>query len=244
MKQGPLRSRFLLPFMLMAVVSVVLPRGLQAQAAPKVGDSVQVNTGFGWIDGKITKVNGNSYYVHTAAGDVWKSYPTELRKSGAPNAEDRANGRYQLHDKVKVHVDGQWVDGEIVTTMGQDYQVKLPGNRTAWASPQDLRYEGTAAAPQAAKGGVPPKPGMTSCAGKLEGRYSNSGGFGNFTVQFHAGEATMTDPSGQGEKLECWISGKKVILRKAGAPQEDMPININDDGTLDTPLGEIKRKGS
>ena len=30
----------------------------------KIGDTVKINTAFGWIDAKVLKVNGNSYYVH------------------------------------------------------------------------------------------------------------------------------------------------------------------------------------
>src|ERR1700676_189246 len=69
----------------------------------KVGDSVQVNTAFVWMDAKILRVNGNQYLVHAQSGaDVWKPYPTELRRIGPINAEDRANGLYDLHDKVQV----------------------------------------------------------------------------------------------------------------------------------------------
>jgi len=39
-------------------------------------------------------------------------------------------------------------------------------------------------------------------------------------------------------------SGSKIILHKPGAPNEDMPIEINDDGTLDTPMGEVRKKSS
>ena len=36
--------------------------------------------------------------------------------------------------------------------------------------------------------------------------------------------------------LECWVSGDKIILHKPGdSPHKDMPIDINSDGTLQTP---------
>src|SRR5262245_48839304 len=74
--------------------------GSQAPAAQtgiggfKVGDTVQIDTAFGWMDAKVVRVNGgNSYLVHAQAGaDVVKSYPTELRRIGPITAEDRANG--------------------------------------------------------------------------------------------------------------------------------------------------------
>lgn len=83
------------------------------------------------------------------------------------------------------------------------------------------------------------------CGSKPQGRYASSTGFATFTVLFSGGgKATITDPSGQGQVMECWISGGKIILHKPGESQTDMPIDVNDDGTLDTPLGELRRKGS
>jgi hypothetical protein len=257
MRLGPLQ--FVFPGIFAVLLSLPAGVAVGAMAPPgvemgqsqgggyKIGDKVQVNTGFGWVAAQILKVDGNRYYVHTGAGDVWKYYPAEVRGAGgAPSAQDRANGHYQLHDKVQVHVDGHWETGEIVTTMGQEYQIKLPGNRETWAGPENIKYAGAAgAAPAAAaQGGVPPKPGMTSCAGKIEGRYSNSGGLGSVTIVFRLGKATLADPSGQGEVLECWMSGDKIILHKPGQSNLDMPISINNDGTLDTPLGEIRKKGN
>ena len=41
------------------------------------------------------------------------------------------------------------------------------------------------------------------------------------------------------------MPGDKIILHKPGdSPNQDMPIDINSDGTLQTPLGEIKKKGN
>jgi hypothetical protein len=216
-----------------------------AQSSFKAGDHVQINSPWGWIDATVTRVNGNSYFVHSAAGDMWKTYPDDVRGTGPQTAQDRANGHYQLHDRVQVNVQGQWIDGEVITVMGTDYQVKLPGNREAWANPGQLRFVGEAQAPPVAKGGQPPAAGMTPCGPKLQGRYSTAGGgFGMFTILFNSSKATVTDPTGQGEILECWTNGSKIILHKPGAPNEDFPIDINNDGTLDTPLGEIRKKGN
>src|ERR1700722_2966150 len=240
MRLGPLQ--FVFPGIFAVLLSLPTSVAVAATAPPagelghvhgggyKVGDKVQVKTGFGWVAAQILKVDGNRYYVHTGAGDVWKYYPAEVRGAGSLTAQDRANGHYQLHDKVQVHVDGHWESGEIVTTMGQDYQIKLAGNRETWATPENMRYAGAAAAaPATAQGGVPPKPGMTSCAGKIEGRYSNSGGLGSLTIVFRSGKATLADPSGQGGVLECWMGGDKIILHKPGQSNLDMPISINND---------------
>lgn len=225
-----------------------------AQAPPqagvggfKVGDTVQIDTAFGWGDAKVLKINGDSYYVHTQAGaDVWKTYPSELRRIGPINAEDRAHGLYAMHDRVQVNVQGQWVDGEIITERGMEYQVQLTGNRAAWASGQNIRLVMTAdkAAPQAPKPGTPPKAGLISCAGKIEGRYSSSGGFGGLSITFRSGKASMSGLTGD-EEFECWTGGGKIILHKAGeSDATDIPIDINNDGSLDTPLGEIRKKGN
>jgi len=54
----------------------------------------------------------------------------------------------------------------------------------------------------------------------------------------------MGDMIGGEEILACWTAGDKMILREAGKPQSDMSIDINDDGTLQTPIwGELKKKG-
>jgi len=79
---------------------------------------------------------------------------------------------------------------------------------------------------------------MVSCAGKIEGRYSSSQ-VGAFTIVFRQGKAQLKMYGDADEEVECWTSGSKIILHKPRAPNEDMPIEINDDGTLDTPMGEV-----
>ena len=105
----------------------------------KVGDAVEVVTGSGWTRGKVVAVNGNSYRVLVYGVQVTKDYPAEVRRLGAASARDHAQGQYRLGDRVEVNVGGRSISGRIVTEMGQDYQVELPGNRTAWATPNNLR---------------------------------------------------------------------------------------------------------
>jgi hypothetical protein len=63
------------------------------------------------------------------------------------------------------------------------------------------------------------------------------------SIEFRSGKASMLAVNGT-DDYECWMGGGKIWLHKPGdAPDRDMPIDINDDGTLDTPLGEIKKKG-
>jgi hypothetical protein len=242
---------------LLPLCHVQTPQDVQADAHPparppsqassngiKVGDAVEVVTGSGWTPAKVVAINGNSYRVVVYGVQVTKDYPAEVRRVGGASAQDHANGQYRLGDRVQVNVGGQWVDAKIVTEMGMEYQVELPGNRTAWANPQNLRPGAPAPAAAAPKAGVPPKPGMTSCAGKVEGRYATTGNFGAFQITFRSGKATMTDVGGNDEVFECWMGDGKILLHQPAHANLDMPIDLNNDGTLQTPLGEIKKKGN
>ncbi len=66
------------------------------------------------------------------------------------------------------------------------------------------------------------------------------------TIVFRSGKAIMTDQIGDNNlELECWMSVDRVYLHKPGeSASQDMPLDINDDGTLQLPFGELKRKGS
>jgi hypothetical protein len=214
----------------------------------KVGDTVQINTAFGWANAKVLQVNGNNYLVHSETGaDVWKPYPSELRRIGPLNAEDHANGLYDLHDRVQVLFQGKWVDSEVITTraLGQEYEVTLPGNQTVWASPKDMKFVSVAPPKPVTKAGVPPKPGFISCAGKIEGRYTMSNGGPGLRIVFQAGKANIDSPLGA-EERECWISGNQIILRLVGDflnGGQDLSFDLNKDGTLDsTEFGELKKK--
>jgi hypothetical protein len=210
----------------------------------KVGEEVLINTGQGWMKGTILSANGNVYRVRSQIGiDTTKIYPDEVRRTGPLTAKDRAAGQYNLHEAVQVNVNGTWVDGEIIATSGMEYQVQLPGRRTVWANPQAMRLGAAPVNAAAPKSGVPPKPGLSSCAGKIEGRYATTGGFASMTIVFRSGKAIMRAPFGEDDELECWMGGGRVYLHKPGESQ-DMPLDINDDGTLQSPFGELKRKGN
>ncbi len=45
-------------------------------------------------------------------------------------------------------------------------------------------------------------------------------------------------------EAECWTGGGMIYLRWVDGSKYDFPIDINDDGTIDTPEGESKKKGS
>src|SRR5579863_610491 len=214
----------------------------------KVGDTVQINTAFGWMNAKVLQVNGANYFVHADSGaDVWKPYPSELRRIGKLNAEDRAHGLYDLHDRVQVLYQGKWVDSEVVTTfaLGNRYEVTLPGNQTGYATPQDMRFVSVAPPPPTTKAGVPPKPGFVSCAGKFDGRYGSATGGPGPRIVFQGGKASVDDVLSK-EERECWVNGSQMILRLVGDITnggQDIELDINKDGTLDSAIfGEFKKK--
>jgi hypothetical protein len=214
----------------------------------KVGDTVQINTAFGWMNAKVLQVNGASYYVHADSGaDVWKPYPSEVRRIGPLNAEDRAHGLYALHDRVQVLFQGRWVDSEVITTfaLGDRYEVTLPGNQTGYATPQDMRFVSVAPPQAVTKAGVAPKPGFVSCGGKFDGRYGSANGGPGPRIVFQAGKATVDDGLSN-EQRECWINGSQMILRLVGDITNggaDIEFDINKDGTLDSAIfGELKKK--
>lgn len=180
------------------------------------------------------------------------SAATALAQGAAPERV------YHLHDKVQVNVRGQgWFDGEIVSIaegIETEYKVAVSGNRFALASYRDLRF--VAAAPAAAPAlGKPPKPGLASCAGKFEGRYGPAGGGPGPTIVFRSGKAMVREPDmvmtdgklsamSSDHEAECWTGNGKIYLRWLDGSAFDFPIDVNDDGTIDTPEGTLKKKGS
>ena len=102
----------------------------------------------------------------------------------------------------------------------------------------------------------PPRPGLASCAGKFEGRYaSQAGSAGLVTITFRSGKATVREPDAvmrdgklaalySEREAECWYGGGKIYLRWLNGDTDEFPIDVNDDETLDTTYGELKKKGS
>jgi hypothetical protein len=227
--------------------------GAEAKASPqadtngfKIGETVSVATAGGWYAAVILRANGDSYFVRLGPSiEVWKSYPTELRRIGPLTDVDKARGLFALHEKVQVNVEGKWVEGEIIAELGMEYQVQLADNRSAWASAQHMRRVAAPAKAAPLAAGGPPKPGLKSCGGKFDGRYASAtSAMGSFQIVFRSGKATLKS-LGDAEEFECWMDGEKIYLHKTGESTDtDMPIDINNDGTLETPLGEIKKKGN
>jgi hypothetical protein len=220
----------------------------------KVGDTVRVLID-GWQEAKIIEVHGRSYLVHLPSGiNVSKMWPYEIHRLGKLTAEDHAAGQYDLHDRVQVLVNGKWMEGEI---RGQNnvnmYDIKVPGVDTGFGSDivnttaENIRMSTTPAAPPPAQraAGQAPKPGLVSCAGKYEGRWEHVSGMGGMKVVFRSGKATITEGLGGEMPFDCFTGDGKVAFYKAGSfTPFSYDFDINLDGTLQTPLGAIKKMGN
>ncbi len=221
----------------------------------KVGDTVRLPLG----DGKILQVRGREYFVRNANGvEIWMSYPEQIRRIGKLTAEDHALGQYDAHDWVQVLVEGKWLQAEVVNQSDNVYTMKLANGHEVDTSAQFMRPSTPppVVKPPAFQFGVPPKPGVVSCTGKFEGRYSSAAGSpGMVTITFRSGKATLREPDmvmtdgklsamSSEKEAECWTGGGKIYLKWIDGANYDFPIDINDDGTLDTQLGELKKKGN
>jgi hypothetical protein len=220
----------------------------------KVGDTVRVLID-GWQEATVLEVHGRSYLVHLPSGiDVSKLWPYEVHRLGKLTAEDHAAGQYDLHDRVQVLVNGRWLEGEI---RGQNnvnmYDIKVPGVDTGFGSdivnttPENIRMSTTPAPPPPAQraAGQVPKPGLVSCAGKYEGRWEHVSGMGGMKVVFRSGKATITEGLSGEMPFDCFTGDGKVVFYKAGSfTPFSYDFDINLDGTLQTPLGAIKKMGN
>jgi len=231
------------------------PAQAASQAGPggfKVGDTVRILSD-GWQDAKVLQVRGNSYFVQLNNGiQVSKFWPMEVRRGGKLTAEDHAVGQYDLHDRVQVLVNGRWMEGEIRGQNLNMYDIKVPGVDTGFGSdivnttPENIRMSTTPAPPPPAKraAGQPPKAGLASCAGKYEGRWESTSGFGGNRFVFRSGKVTVTEGVNELAPFDCWMGGGEVLLYEPGSFKPSETLQVNTDGTLQTELGAIKKMGN
>jgi hypothetical protein len=218
----------------------------------KVGDTVSVLVD-GWQEAKVLQVHGNSYFVQLPNGiQVSKLWPIEVHRAGKLTPADHAAGQYDLHDRVQVLVNGKWMEGEIRGQHVNMYDIKVAGIDTGFGSDvvnttaDNIRMSTPAPLPPAQRAdGQPPKPGLTSCRGKYEGRWEHVSGMGGMTVIFRSGKVTITGGLGADEQFDCFLGDGKLILYKPGSfTPFSYGFDINNDGTLQTPLGAIKKIGN
>jgi len=229
------------------VVGLGLLMPASAQNAVAVGDIVQTGMNGQSVVGEVTRIRGNTADLNLGQNNVSQLVTFDnlkvLQKSGAG-----AKSTCAIGDTVRVpYVANTVMTGRLMKTNGDYCEFDASGSGfTGWAKCSEVRPAsgGTCAPAVAATGragaATPPRPGLVSCAGKFEGRYAPSTGLVGLTIVFRSGKATLSGPLMDNETFDCWTGGGKIILHKQG--EDDLPIDINDDGTLDTPLGELKKK--
>jgi hypothetical protein len=143
-----------------------------------------------------------------------------------------ASPHFKVGDMVEVLLFGEWTKGQLLAIDRRQYNVQLPDGAKYWMSGAQVRK-----VMPPTPSGQPPKPGLTSCSGKMDGKYSSPSGFPS--IVFHSGKASV-----QGDdEVECWMGAGKIYLHSTGTrADQDFVMGIKSDGTLDTPLGEIRKK--
>ena len=219
-----------------------------------VGDIVETNLNGSRVIGEVTRTAG-------AVADLNVGQNNKVPLLGVANlkvvqkAGTGGKSSCSVGDQVQVrYVANTLLAGRILKTNGAYCEIDSSGSGfTGWSTCSDvLRASGTCAPPApagqaragaaASAGAQPPRPGLTSCAGKIEGRYSSTLGQGGLTIEFRSGKATVKGPLLGDEVADCWTSGTKIVLHNANEP-EDLELDINKDGSIDTPFGEIRKKG-
>jgi hypothetical protein len=223
-----------------------------AQNAIAVGDIVQTGVNGQNVVGEVIRIRGNTADLNLGQNNVSQLVAFEhikvLQKAGAGTKATCAVG-----ETVRVpYVANTVMTGRLMKTNGDYCEFDSSGSGfTGWAKCSEIRRAaGGTCAPSAVAAGragaagaaTPPRQGLVSCAGKFEGRYAPSNGLIGLTIVFRTGKATLSGPLMDNETFDCWTGGGKIILKKPGG--DELPIDINDDGTLDTPLGELKKKSS
>jgi hypothetical protein len=221
----------------------VFPAAARAQGSIDInpGDTVNVATGQGFVLAIVVGRDQHIFNVRIINGPtVFKRYPAELRRRGKTTAYDHANGIYDVDDRVQVLYEGRWIDSHVIDGMGMEYQVALPGGMAVWAKPEQMRFVSEAPPKPVAKAGQAPRPGLVSCAGKVEGRYAAEGGM-PMQLTFRSGKVTMS-MMGENQTGDCWFAEGKLYLTMPGE-EGMMELDLNDDGSLQGPYGELKKKG-
>ena len=153
---------------------------------------------------------------------------------GHPAKKASSNARFKVGDTVEVFLFGEWTRGQLLAIDQNQYNVQLPDGAKYWMRAAQVRK-----VVPPTPSGQPPKAGLTSCAGKMDGKYSSPSGFPSIVL--HSGKASV-----QGDdEVECWMGAGKIYLHTTGTrADQDFVMGINNDGSLDTPLGEIRKKGN
>lgn len=244
-----MRRTTLLALALCSTASLATAQGVA------VGDIVETGLNGGTpVIGEVTRVAGALADLNLSQGRnvplLEVQYMKVLQKTGTGGKSACAVG-----DAVQARsLADVLLPGKIMKTNGAYCEMDSSGSGfTGWSKCSEmLRPSGGTCAPAAGatqgrtggapSGPQPPRPGLMSCAGKVEGRYSSAAGLGGLTIEFRSGKATLKGPLSDDEVVDCWTTGTKIVLHNPKEP-EDLELDINKDGSIDTPFGEIKKKG-
>ena len=249
-------------FAALAICAAASNVGAQAVA---VGDIVETNLNGAPVVAEVARAAGAFADLNAGQNNRIPLVSVEnmkvLQKAGAGGKSACAVG-----DSVQVRsLANTLIPGRIMKTNGAYCQIDSSGSGfTGWSkcfevvrpsggtcAPPGASAQGrtggaaqgrTGGAAAATAGAQPPRPGLTSCAGKIEGRYSTMAGLGGLTIEFRSGKATLKGPLVDDEVADCWTTGTKIVLHNAKEPQ-DLELDINKDGSIDTPFGVITKKG-
>jgi hypothetical protein len=132
------------------------------------------------------------------------------------------------------------------------YSIKVPGYHGDFdsdlvsATPENIRISNTPAPPPPAKraAGQAPKTGLVSCGNKYDGRWEQIPG--GMRIVFRGGNATISEPTGFSKQYECFLGDGQIMFFEAGSfnPVEYLTLLPNNDGTLQSQLGPLKKMGN
>ena len=160
--------------------------------------------------------------------------PEPQHGDSSGGSSKRSAIRFKEGETVEVLVAREWKKAQVLVVGHDRYSVQFPDGTRHWMRLAQVRKR-AAATPI----GQPPKPGLASCAGKIEGKYASARGFPN--ILFRSGKASVEGD----EEVECWMGAGKIYLHTPGArADQDFVMDLRKDGSLDTPLGEIRKKGN
>lgn len=239
-----------------AALAISLAASAAGAQTVAVGDIVQTNLNGLPVIGEVTRSVGALADLNAGQNNRIPLVSVEnmkvVQKAGTGGKSSCAVG-----DSVQVRsLANTIVPGRIMKTNGAYCEIDSSGSGfTGWSkcsdvvrpsagtcAPPTAAAQGRAGGAAAAAGPQPPRPGLTSCAGKIEGRYSTAAGLGGLTIEFRSGKATLKGPLVDNEVVDCWTTGTKIVLHNP-KEAEDLELDINKDGSIDTPFGEIKKKG-
>jgi len=222
--------------------ALVYHAAAMAQSGVGVGDMVQTSMNGSRVVGEVVAARGATADLNLGQNQIVRFVSVQelnvVQRPGGP-----AHPAFAVGEVVQVpYLAGTVITGRIMKTNGAYCEIDSSGSGfTGWNLCSQLSKPGSRAASPPTPAPAP-KTGRVSCAGKIEGRYSTPAGQGGLNITFHSGAATVRGPLVGEEEAECWISGKRLILHSP-KEAEDLSFDINDDGTLDTPFGELKKKG-